>query len=149
MKTRIRKAVPEDLPILNQISIESKRYWGYPEKWIQNWLNDLNIDEKDIQQQEVRVLQVADKLAGFCSIAEDVDAYEVMHLWVLPKYIGKGYGKLLLNESIASAVISNKKIRVEADPNAENFYKSQGFITIEKVESFPKGRFLPVMQKLN
>ena len=30
---------------------------------------------------------------------------------------------------------------------AEAFYASQGFETFDKTESFPKGRFLPVMKK--
>ena len=34
-----------------------------------------------------------------------------------------------------------------ADPNAEEFYKSQGFIAVDKKESSVKNRFLPVMQK--
>ena len=39
-----------------------------------------------------------------------------------------------------------KEIIVESDPNAEAFYTSQGFETFDKIESFPKGRFLPVMR---
>lgn len=144
---KIRKATLKDLPILNQISLASKRHWQYPEDWIQRWLEDLTLDEEDLQNQEVHVLEADEKLIGFCGIAEDSDAYEVAHLWVLPEYIGKGYGKRLLNASISNVVIDKKKIRLVADPNAEHFYQSQGFETVNRMESYPKGRFLPVMEK--
>lgn len=147
MKTRMRKAIAEDLAVLNQISVESKKYWGYPEEWIQRWLSDLTVGESDLKQNETYVLTLGDGLAGFCSIAEEAHYYEIIHLWVLPAYIGKGHGKRLLNESIANTVHSHKKIKVVADPNAENFYKSQGFTTVRRIESFPKGRYLPVMEK--
>ncbi len=145
---KIRKAIPEDLPILNQISVASKRHWQYPEEWIQRWLEDLTLNEGDLQNQEIHVLEVDEKLIGFCGIAEDSEAYEVAHLWVLPEYIGKGYGKKLLNASISNVAIDKKKIRLVADPNAENFYQSQGFKKVEEVESYPEGRFLPVMERV-
>ena len=147
MKTCIRKAIPGDLPVLNQISIESKRYWGYPNEWMERWRSDLSIRRSDIKKHAVYVLELDEAPIGFCSIAENENAYEVLHLWVLPAHIGKGYGKLLLNESITNCIGKEKKVLVEADPNAEAFYKSQGFVSIGQVESYPEGRFLPVMEK--
>jgi N-acetylglutamate synthase-like GNAT family acetyltransferase len=66
---------------------------------------------------------------------------------VLPDYIGNGFGKFLLHESLTQAITITKEIHVIADPNSEAFYASQGFETFDKTESFPKGRFLPVMKK--
>ena len=141
-----RRATVKDLKHLNKISIAAKRHWGYPEEWIENWRDDLTLDLGDLNSQEIFVIETERKLIGFCSIKDQGDHYEVMHLWVLPEFIGKGFGKILLKESLASFNLKDKPICVLADPNAESFYTKQGFVTLKKVESFPKGRYLPYMK---
>ena len=64
----------------------------------------------------------------------------------MPETIGKGLGKALLLASLGRVVRKDLPILVEADPNAEAFYKKQGFVTYDKKESFPKGRYLPLMK---
>ena len=80
---------------------------------------------------------------------ENDKEYEITHLWVKPEFIGKGYGKHLLSETIKKVATKKKSIIVESDPNAEVFYTSLGFVTFDKIESYPKGRFLPIMKKSN
>lgn len=145
MKFRI--ADIDDLATLNTISVKSKAYWGYPESWIEKWLDDLTLDEYKFSNQNVLVVENENRLIGYSSIVENSENYEILHLWILPAYIGKGFGKKLLEKTIRTFVKRDKEIIVEADPNAEPFYQSQGFVTYDRVESFPKGRFLPVMRK--
>ncbi len=147
MNISFRRAVLSDIKDLNQISAESKQYWGYPDEWMENWIDELTLSEENIGDQIVIVAEIEEEIIGFCSIIDGTEYYEVIHLWVLPKYIGKGYGKQLLDKTIEESVSQNKPIIVEADPNAERFYEKQGFVTFDKVESFPKGRFLPIMKK--
>jgi N-acetylglutamate synthase-like GNAT family acetyltransferase len=136
-----------DLDALNKISVASKSYWGYPQDWMDKWLPDLQLTENDFSVQSIFKLEVGKSIIGFCAIQENKSNYEIMHLWVLPDHIGKGYGALLLNESLKKSVTQIKDIIVEADPNAEAFYARQGFSTFDKIASYPKGRFLPVMKK--
>lgn len=145
MKFRIAKK--DDMQILNTISVKSKRHWGYPESLIEKWKDELTLNEEKFFALKTMVIEVKGQIVGFCSIAENKENYEILHLWLLPKYIGLGYGKKLLGEAIKYFVKENKPIIVESDPNAEEFYKSQGFVTFDKAESFPKGRFLPIMRK--
>ena len=147
MKAKIKKAQVTDIQILNNISIASKMHWNYPKEWLEKWTPDLILTEKDFLDQDIYKLEEAGSTIGFCSIKENNTNYEIMHLWIKPGYIGKGYGKQLLNEIIQKVVKKEKKIIVESDPNAEAFYASQGFVTFDKVESYPKGRFLPIMKK--
>lgn len=133
--------------MLNRISIQSKKHWGYPDEWIENWTDDLLLKEEDLGRQNTFILEADRGIIGFCSVREEREFYEIYHLWILPEFIGKGFGKQLLNETLHEVVRENKKIVVEADPNAEPFYRSQGFVTFDKVESYPKGRFLPVMER--
>jgi ribosomal protein S18 acetylase RimI-like enzyme len=144
---KYRNAEIEDLETLNSISIQSKAFWGYPSAWMEEWKEDLTLDEDTFSQNNILVGESNSKVIGFCVIGESPENYEILHLWLLPAFIGKGIGKALLHKSLDTFVTAEKPIIVEADPNAESFYKKQGFVTFDQVESYPNGRFLPVMIK--
>jgi len=141
----IKEAEIQDIPLLNAISIESKMYWGYPQEWMNNWRNALTITEPYLSKNPVYKL-IGNEIAGFCGIEKKIGYYEVSHLWLKPGYIGKGLGRFLLTATLHKVVEKGSEVRVEADPNAEKFYARQGFITFDKIESYPKGRFLPLMK---
>jgi len=143
---KIKKATNQDLPILNSISVKSKMHWGYPQEWIRNWMDILTITPEYLEKNFVYKILV-NEIIGFCGIEKKSNYYEIGHLWILPDFIGKGYGKYLLEKTISTVVPKGSELRVEADPNAEAFYKRMGFSTFDKVESFPKGRYLPLMKK--
>ena len=146
---KFRKAVKQDLPVLNHISVTSKRHWGYPEEWIQAWIKELTLTPSDLNSMGTLLMEFEQKTIGFCAIKDQGKQYEVMHLWILPEFIGKGYGKILLKETFSAFILEQKPIWVLSDPNAESFYKKRGFITFKKVESFPKGRYLPLMKMIS
>lgn len=149
-RTRITFRTPTaaDLPLLNKISWQSKAFWDYPEEWLKRWKENLTITEDILHKQSVLLAEHDNTAIGFCVISEAPAQFEVEHLWVLPAHIGKGYGKRLLNEALSRFTSTNKPIHVEADPNAESFYARQGFVTFDQVESYPPGRFLPLMRKV-
>lgn len=144
---KFRNAQLQDLPSLNRISIASKKYWGYPEEWIDHWMPDLIISEEDIARHLLQIAQIGDLIIGFFCMSEEAEYYEIKHLWILPEFIGKGFGRKLLNYSLGLLSDVNKPIQVVSDPNAEEFYKKLGFKTIGKIESYPPGRFLSVLRK--
>lgn len=145
--TKVFKAQIEEIDILNRISFASKQHWGYPEEWMELWKEDLLLTERDFEVQQIYKLVLEKMIIGFCAIQELPEVYDVTNLWIEPTQIGKGFGKLLLSFCIEKVVRNDKPIIVEADPNAEAFYASQGFVTYGQKESLPKGRFLPVMKK--
>ncbi len=152
MDLQIIKATIEDTERLNHISLASKQHWGYPQDWIDHWREDLKVIPAYFEEHQVIKAEVEDQgeknIVGFCIIGETEQAYEVLHLWVDPPYIGKGYGKVLLNQALEMSMATPKDILVEADPNAEAFYQSQGFVTFDQVKSiYPEGRVLPLMRK--
>ncbi|WP_313717233.1 GNAT family N-acetyltransferase, partial [Kaistella carnis] len=72
---------------------------------------------------------------------------ELDHLFLVQKFIGKGFGQLLLTDFLRKAKELNTiDIILEADPNAELFYKKFGFVTYDQRESSIKERFLPLMK---
>ncbi len=144
---KFRSAEIQDQSHLNQISIASKKHWGYPDDWIAQWLEDLFISSETLIQNTVQIAQVDERIIGFCCVLEEEEYLAIAHLWILPEFIGKGYGKDLLNYTLGFLSHKGKPIEVVSDPNAEEFYKKQGFNTIGRIESFPPGRFLPLMRK--
>lgn len=144
---RVVKASKNDLSVLNEISIESKMHWNYPQEWMEKWKDDLIITKEEFEGQEIFKMENSGDIIGFCSIMEKKDAYEVMHLWIKPSFIGQGIGRRLLTETMAEVVTTRKEILVISDPNAEQFYKRMGFETFDKIGSYPVGRFLPIMKK--
>jgi ribosomal protein S18 acetylase RimI-like enzyme len=145
---QILEATPDDIPRLNQISIASKKHWGYPDDWIAHWREALTITPNDFVQSVVLKAVLGNEIIGFCIIGETPNEYEVLHLWLEPTYIGKGYGKTLLNQALAQVTTQPKDIIVEADPYAEPFYAKMGFVTFDQVAgTYPAGRVLPLMRK--
>jgi len=122
-------------------------YWGYPEDWLDHWRDDLAISSEYFQKNVIYKLIKNEKIIGFCAIEERPDEYEIGHLWVIPEYIGQGYGRFLLQETLGKVIKAKKDIMVVADPNAESFYQKMGFATIGHKKSYPKGRFIPIMRK--
>ena len=148
MNINIIKAVQEDIPTLNRISLASKQHWGYPQEWIDHWREDLKVTPTHFKENIVIKAVLDTNIIGFCIMGETDNEYEVLHLWIDPPYIGKGYGKTLLNQSMEMVITQPKDILVEADPYAESFYKKMGFDTIGEVKSvYPEGRVLPLMRK--
>ncbi len=146
MNANVRKARIQEIPVLNEIAWQSKRYWGYSEELMRLWKDDLTLDREEFINQSIYKIEFRDKIIGFSSIMNNPKYYELTHLWILPEFIGRGFGKMLLAETLRREIKKKKDILVEADPNAEQFYYSQGFVTIGRRESHPKGRFLPVMK---
>ncbi|ELR70807.1 GCN5-related N-acetyltransferase [Fulvivirga imtechensis AK7] len=146
-KIQVIKAGHRDLNTLNRISVASKKHWGYPDHWIARWHDDLTITENNLLIHHVYKLRLDRITIGFCEIRKEIDYYEITHLWISPEFIGQGYGQYLLNAAMQAVVPPGSYVVVESDPNAENFYRRLGFTTFDYVESYPKGRFLPVMKK--
>lgn len=135
-----------DLPQLNKISVAAKSYWNYPQEWINSWIDELTIQAQDLQEQQFFKICDEKGIAGFGSLQENLDNFEINHFWINPEAIGKGYGKKLLLYLLDQVVKFGKPVLVVSDPNAEAFYRKFGFETIDHLESKPKGRYLPVME---
>ncbi|HEY6045987.1 MAG TPA: GNAT family N-acetyltransferase [Pyrinomonadaceae bacterium] len=123
----IRRAIVDDVDTLTQLAHDAKRYWGYPEHWIEHWRNDLTISPDFISANEVYVSESNDEVRGFYSLIIRDDKAELEHLWVSPKHIGTGVGKeLFLHAMQHAAGQSISEVQLTSDPNAEGFYRKMG-----------------------
>jgi GNAT superfamily N-acetyltransferase len=114
-EVEVRRALPEDAGVLTRIAFASKRYWGYPERWISLWSSTLTITPEFVRDNEVYAL------------TGEGHELELDHLWVSPDWIGSGTGRLLFEHAMERVASRGASIvEIEADPNAEGFYLRMG-----------------------
>ncbi|RYJ39355.1 Acetyltransferase (GNAT) family protein [Flavobacterium anhuiense] len=144
----IQKANIIDNEILTSITKKSKAYWGYSDEQIQIWDKNLTISKDYIREHNVFKLVDNDLIMGYYSfIFENDKTVELDNLFVLPEYIGKGFGKYLLLDFLnRMKEIGIEKITLDSEPNAEEFYSKMGFVKVGEFESSIKNRFMPIME---
>ncbi|GAB4572063.1 MAG: GNAT family N-acetyltransferase [Anaerolineales bacterium] len=142
-------AKPEHAVILTQITIAAKRHWNYPEHWIQSWLPALTISSKYVSENETWMAVIENAPVAYYSLKQDADDLWLDNLWVLPEYMGKGIGKRLFEHAVERSRQRGVTVfKIEADPNAESFYKHMGARRVSEHRSEIDGqpRILPVME---
>lgn len=146
---KIIKSLPCYHTILTEIALNSKKFWGYPDEWMQLWKGDLVITEEFIYKNEVYHLADQEyKIVGFYAFVINENYIYLDSLFILPEYIGKGLGKILINDLLQKVKeFGHKTIILESEPFAEDFYKKYGFETIDLKPTKIEGRFLPIMEK--
>jgi ribosomal protein S18 acetylase RimI-like enzyme len=124
---KILKARPSDAEALTRIAFAAKRYWGYPERWIEHWRESLTITPEFIRHNEVHAAVVEGEPAGFYALVGKGGKIELEHLWVLPEHMGEGVGRALFVHAVGRAAASGADLlSIESDPNAEGFYRRMG-----------------------
>lgn len=145
---KIEKATQNDHEILTQITKKSKAYWGYSEEKIEKWNNNLTISQNYIQTNSVFKLLINNTIIGYYSyINKQENTVKLDNLFILPDYIGKGFGKYLIQDFLIRMRDNNyKKVTLDSEPNAEKFYQKMGFKKIGQFETSIKNRFMPIME---
>ncbi|WP_294965106.1 GNAT family N-acetyltransferase [uncultured Flavobacterium sp.] len=144
----VEKAKISDCEILTEITKKSKAYWGYSDEQIQKWDKNLTISKDYISEHNVFKLVDNDLIIGYYSyVFKDEKVIELDNLFVLPDYIGKGFGKYLVVDFLNRIKeIGIEKITLDSEPNAEKFYLKMGFVKVGEFESSIKNRFMPIME---
>jgi GNAT superfamily N-acetyltransferase len=80
------------------------------------------------------VAKSGDKIVGLCNITVDSDKNQLNAIYILPKYQGKGIGKMFWNKIHKLFNLKNKTIVhvAEYNTNAIEFYKKLGFKVTKK-----------------
>ena len=145
---KIEKAQIADSAILTDITYKGKAFWGYSPEQLEKWKNELTISPEYIEKHEAYKLLIGEEIVGYYSFLKmDDGTIKLDDIFLLPEYIGKGYGKILMLDCIEkSKLLFAKRIILDAEPNAEGFYQHFGFETYNRLESSIKGRLLPQME---
>ncbi len=150
LSVAIRPARPEDAALLTALAHAAKRHWGYPERWIQAWKEDLTLTPAFIRDNAVFAAFERGQMAGCYALGLDGRRCSLEHFWVRPEAMGRGVGRALFEHALAqAAALGADHLEIEADPHAEGFYLRMGARRVgEKVytlENHP--RVLPVLVK--
>jgi len=138
-----------DAEFLTWLAIESKRCWGYPDPWIQEWHRILTIRPESIISYETFSKLVGKEMVGFYQLNASKEPAQLEHLWVLPNRIGTGIGRELFAHAVDRAVALNRHcIRIHADPNARGFYEKMTAKLVGFVPGVVQGnaREVPIME---
>lgn len=146
--TEITKSSKDDDIILTDITKKSKAYWGYSDEQIKNWSESLTITKNYIENNNVYKLLVNDMTVGYYSyIHLNEKEVKLDNLFVLPNYIGNGFGKILMSDFLNRIKNTEiEKIILDSEPNVEKFYEHFGFIKVGQIETSIKDRYLPIME---
>ncbi|MEA5114938.1 MAG: GNAT family N-acetyltransferase [Geobacteraceae bacterium] len=155
---KIRHAKATDSTILTDISLRAKKYWNYPDEYMERWKDELTITPEYIENNTVFVGELEDKIVGFYSLIEIHHALEIRsiliekgtwldHMFILPRYMGKGIGTKFTTHM--KAYLSEKrvdKVLIFVDPYAKGFYEKVGAKFRRESDSSIPGRKIPVYE---
>lgn len=145
----IRPARPEEAAALTALALRSKAYWGYDEAFMAACRDELTVAGDEVTDRRTVVAQAPDgeRLLGFATLEGYPPHGELGMLFVDPGAIGRGVGRLLFGHVAATAArLGFTRLSIDADPNAEPFYRAMGAVTVGRTPSGSiAGRTLPLM----
>src|SRR5215212_9196461 len=95
----IRRARESDAAELTRIAHEAKRHWGYPERWIELWREDLTLTPEFIAGNQVYLAEDGGEALGCCAIVAASPNWMLEHFWIRPAAMGKGLGRRLFEHA--------------------------------------------------
>ena len=138
---KIVQATGEDADVLTEIAHAAKRHWDYPESWIEAWRDVLTMRPEFIAGNISYCAIEDDRPVGFYVLTTEEDGIHLDHLWIFPAAMGRGIGRALFEHAVAEARRAGFScIKIEADPNAEGFYKRMGAVRVGTTISQVCGR---------
>jgi ribosomal protein S18 acetylase RimI-like enzyme len=146
---KIVRAKPEDAETLTEIAFAAKRSWSYPERWIETWRDTLTMRHEFIAANVAFCAIEDERAVGFYVLTTETDGLHLDHLWIVPAAMRRGIGRALFEHAMAQARNSGfHSIKIEADPNAEGFYKRMGAERVGTAVSAVDGerRELPLLE---
>jgi len=147
-RVSVRSAKSSEADLLSALTMRSKSYWPYSADYLMKSIPLLKISESDVADWPVGVAELKGEVVGFFALKTIKDENRLDHLWVDPRFVGKGIGKVLFQKAkIAATNFGWKSFRLVSEPYAEEFYLKMGARNIGKVQSRVKPDFfLPHME---
>ncbi len=144
----IRPAHPDEAAALSALALRAKGHWDYDDAFLEACRDDLTVTRGQIAARTFRVATVAERPCGFYQLRGDGESAELADLWVEPEAIGRGYGRVLWQDAVATARARGfRELLVQSDPHAEGFYRAMGAVRIgTKPSTVLPGRELPLLR---
>lgn len=143
----LRPARPEDSPVLSRIARAAKAHWGYSRELMRLWNEDLTVTPGFVREHTVVCALHGARIVGFYGVTGEGETRELEHMWVDPRHMGRGVGRMLLEHALESLRGTGcLRLEIVSDPNAVPFYRRLGGVRIGEVPSIPAGRTLPLLE---
>jgi GNAT superfamily N-acetyltransferase len=144
----LRRARPDEASTLSDLALAAKGYWGYDQAFLESCRAELTFSPDEVARRHLVVADLGGLVAGFYTVDGEPPVGELGNLWVRPSEIGTGLGRLLWQDAMAAAAAAGfEYLDIDAEPNAEGFYRKMG---AERVGQTPSGsipgRMLPQMR---
>lgn len=149
MNAIIRPATADDAAALTEIAHAAKRHWGYPDAWMRQWRDALTVTPAYLRDHAVFIAAEGQDLRGFYALSVDGDDAVLEHLWIDPRWMGRGIGRDLLRHAVRTARAAGAaRLEIDSDPHAEAFYLRMGARRIGEVPADVDGvrRVLPRLE---
>ncbi len=145
---KIRNAFKNEGEKLSELALRSKAIWGYDNSFIEACRPHIKVDEEYIQNWPVVVVEKNNEVLGFYSLKQIASEKRLDNLWIEPRYMRSGLGRVLFENAVERAKELNwTYFRLAGEPDAVQFYEKMGAKLIGKVESrLGEGLFLPHME---
>lgn len=117
---------------LTELSLRSvQERWGYSDAFMAWEPEAITVTPEHVEDAITNVLEDAGRLLGYYVLRGGPPEIEMSRLMIEPSAIGKGCGRLLWEHALATArELGMAAITLDADPNAEPFYRRMGAITV-------------------
>lgn len=131
--------------------MRSKAYWGYDEEFLNQCRGELNYSADQIlaPQHDFQVCLFDYQVIAFYALERiDDELVELEALFVEPKYVGAGFGRMMLEHAKSRAMtLGSRRMIIQGDPHAETFYLAVGAMPCGSRESGSiPGRELPLYE---
>jgi len=143
----LRPARPDEAGALTALALRAKAFWGYDEAFMAACRDELTVHPDTVTAHRTAVAQDADEVIGFVTLEGEPPRGAVGMLFVAPDAMRRGTGRLLYGHVLAAAArLGFTDLTIDADPNAEPFYRAMGAVTVGRTPSGSiPGRTLPLM----
>ncbi len=144
----IRPARRDETELLSDLALRSKGHWGYEPDFLEACRAELTIDAGRMDTESVWVACDDDVVLGFSALRVDEGEGELTDLFVDPDHMGSGVGRALWDHTVEQARLGGAaRLRIEADPHAEEWYLRRGAVRIGETPSGSiPGRNLPLLE---
>ncbi|MBA2277095.1 MAG: GNAT family N-acetyltransferase [Chloroflexia bacterium] len=123
----IRRAMPAEAPLLNELTGRSALSWGYEPAFLDWEPESITVTPAFIAGSPVYVLEEAGRVTGYYGLLGEPPEMTLDKLFVDADLIGTGRGKRLWRHAVATARDMGATVLIIAsDPNAAPFYRAMG-----------------------
>ncbi|WP_369211575.1 GNAT family N-acetyltransferase [Streptomyces flavofungini] len=147
MDVRIRPAEATEARQLTELALRSKAHWGYDAQFLEACRDELTVAASEIADRRAMVAHWDNHLLGFTTLEGEPPTGVLGMMFVEPRAMGQGIGRLLFEHTIdVGRELGFTALTIDADPNAEPFYRAMGAVRTGDVPSGSiAGRVLPQM----